>query len=116
MSTAEQVGRAAGKLARQWMPAAKKSADAAKAYAPTVKQSGAFFKHVVPAAVKPIHSLWHEILGFTFLVFAGIATFKVVRHPGALEPAQLAIVSVFIIVMAVYGISSVRKARRISRS
>jgi hypothetical protein len=102
------------------MPTAKKSAETAaetaKSYAPTVKQSGAFIKHVLPAAVKPIHSLWHEILGFTFLVFCAIAIFKVVRHPGALNPGQLAIISVFIIVTGAYGISSVLKARRISRS
>ena len=116
MSNAAQVGRAAGKLARQLLPAAKRSAETAKSFAPVVQQSGTFLKHVVPDTVKPIHSLWHEILGFTFLVFAGIGIFKVVRHPGALNPAQLAIISVFIVVMAGYGISSVRKARRISRS
>ncbi len=116
MSTAGQVGRMAGKLARQWMPVAKKSADTAKSFAPSVKQSSAFLKHVVPAAAKPLHSLWHEILGFTFLVFAAIGTFKVLRHPEAMSPVKLAIISVFIIVMAVYGISSVIKSRKITRS
>src|SRR5947207_1752639 len=78
--------------------------------------SGAFVRHVLPAAIKPIHSLWHEVLGFTFLVFAGIGAWKVWQHPGALPPIQFAIVIVFIAVMTGYGISSIRKARRISRS
>ena len=93
-----------------------KQGDAAKQWLPTARQSGMFVKHVLPAAVKPMHSLWHEILGFMFLVFAGIAVFKIWRHPGSLEPLQLAIVIVFIVVMAGYGVSSIRKSRRISRS
>jgi hypothetical protein len=109
----QQFARAAGRLARKWVPVVKQSA---KAAAPAAKQSSLFFKHVVPAAVKPVHSLWHEILGFVFLVFAGIAAFKIWRHPGALPPMQLALVGIFVVVMAGYGISSIRKARRISRS
>jgi len=94
--------RHSNQMARQWSPAAK--------------QSGAFVRHVVPAAVKPLHSLWHEILGFIFLVFAGLAVWKVWRSPSPLPPMQLALVIVFIVVTAGYGVSSIRKARRISRS
>jgi uncharacterized membrane protein len=83
---------------------------------PFAHQAGKFVKHVVPAALKPVHSLWHEILGFVFLVFAGLATWKVVRRPGTLAFPQLAILIVFIVVMLIYGVSSFRKARRISRS
>lgn len=114
------MARAAGRLARKWLPHAKRTGkvvkESAKQWAPTAKQSGMFVRHVLPAAVKPIHSLWHELIGFAFLVFAGIAAFKVWQHPGVLPPIQLAIVGIFVIVMAGYGISSVRKARRISRS
>ena len=121
------MARAAAKVAKKWLPQAKQSAKfvqdsgrfakaSAKQWAPTARQSGMFFKHVVPAAVKPIHSLWHEIIGFVFLVFAGIAAFKIWQHPGALPPVQLAIVAFFAVVMAFYGVSSIRKARRISRS
>jgi len=118
------IGRAAGKLVKHWMPAAKKvsakvlqqSDKISTQWAPTARQSGAFVKHVLPAAAKPIHSLWHEVLGFFFLVFAGIGAYKVWQHPGALSPVQLGIVLVFVVVMAGYGISSIRKARRISRS
>ena len=80
------------------------------------KQAGKFVKHVLPAALKPVHSLWHEILGFVFLVFAGTASWKVIHNQDTLGPVQLAILILFIVVMAVYGVSSFLKARRISRS
>jgi len=108
--------RAAARLAKKWAPVARQSRQKAKEWIPTARQSGAFVRHVVPAAVKPLHSLWHEILGFTFLVFAGIGVWKVWQHPGALPPIQFAIVVIFIAVMTGYGVSSIRKARRISRS
>jgi hypothetical protein len=125
--TDEQMARAAGRFARKWLPQVRQSAklvkesgrlatESAKQWAPTARQSGMFLKHVVPAAIKPIHSLWHEIIGFIFLVFAGIAAYKIWQHPGGLPPVQLVIVVFFVVVMAGYGVSSIRKARRISRS
>jgi hypothetical protein len=117
----EQIARAAGRFAGKWMPVAKRSGSIAKKqigkqWGPSAKHAGLFMKHVVPAAAKPIHTLWHEILGFIFLVFAGIGAFKIWQHPGSLPPLQLGIVVVFVLVMACYGISSIRRARKISRS
>jgi hypothetical protein len=80
------------------------------------RQAGKFVRHVLPAAFKPVHSLWHEILGFFFLVLAAGGTFKILRSHGSLSPAEFAILIVFILVMLFYGVSSFRKARRISRS
>ena len=80
------------------------------------KSAGKFVRHVLPAAVKPVHSLWHEVLGFLFLAFAAVATWRVVHKMGDLSPVQLAILILFIVVMAIYGVSSFLKARRISRS
>lgn len=80
------------------------------------RNAGKFVKHVLPAALKPVHSLWHEILGFIFLLFGVVAAYKVARHNGTLSPGQLLILIVFILVMAFYGVSSFLKARRISRS
>jgi hypothetical protein len=105
----QQLGRLAGRLARRWIPSARQSGQIAK-------QSGLFLRTVVPAAMKPVHSLWHQILGFFFLVFAALGAWRVWRHPGALSPTQLAIVIIFIVVMAGYGVSSIRKSRHISRS
>jgi succinate dehydrogenase hydrophobic anchor subunit len=80
------------------------------------RQAGKFVKHVLPAAIKPVHSLWHEILGFVFLVFAAIGSWKVIRNSASLGPLELVILIVFIVVMAAYGVSSFLKAWRISRS
>ena len=80
------------------------------------RQAGKFVKHVVPAAVKPIHTLWHEVLGFLFLVVAASGTWSVVRHADTLGPGKLALIIPLIAISAGYGISSFLKARRISRS
>jgi hypothetical protein len=80
------------------------------------RQAGKFVKHVLPAAVKPVHSLWHEVLGSIFLVFAGTAAFWVVRHSATIGPGQLVLIIPLIALTAGYGISSFLKARRISRS
>jgi CHASE2 domain-containing sensor protein len=80
------------------------------------RQAGKFFKHVVPAAVKPVHSLWHEVLGFIFLAVAGITGFNVARHFSSMTPVKLALIIPLILVTAIYGVSSFLKARRISRS
>lgn len=79
-------------------------------------QAGKFVKHVLPAAVKPVHSLWHEVLGFCFLVIAAIASFNVARHFDTMTPGKLVLILPLIIVTAAYGVSSFLKARRISRS
>lgn len=117
----DDMARAAGRLAGRWLPvarsAARKQANTLSSqWIPAAKQSGAFVKHVIPAAAKPLHSLWHQILGFVFLVFAGLAAWKVWRTEKPIEPPMLALVIVFIVVMAAYGIASIRKANRISRS
>ncbi len=124
----EQLGRAAGKIARRWLPVARKASSAARnaaqqqtdslsrQFVPVARQSGKLVKHVLPAVVKPLHSLWHQVLGFTFLVFAGSAAWKVWRSETPIAPPLLALVIAFIVVMTGYGISSLLKSNRISRS
>ncbi len=87
----------------------------------SVKQGQMFVKHVLPAAVKPVHSLWHEVIGFIFIVFAAIAGFSGYRtyqhfagETGDL--IRMVLCAVFVVIMAAYGISSFLKARKISRS
>jgi hypothetical protein len=80
------------------------------------KQAGKFVKHVLPAAVKPVHSLWHEVIGFIFLAVAALAISYVIRKFATLGFGRLVIIIPLIVVTAVYGISSFLKARRISRS
>ena len=109
MASTKQIARAAFRVAK------KTAGEQASKLAPTAKQSGLFFKHVIPAAVKPLHALWHEILGFVFLVFAAWGGWKLYRSPGALPPVQFLIVLVFIGVIAAYGVASILKSRRINR-
>jgi hypothetical protein len=80
------------------------------------QNAGKFVKHVVPAAIKPVHTLWHEVLGFVFLVIAVIAGWKVFRNYDTLGPVRMAVILPLVVVTAGYGISSFLKARRISRS
>jgi hypothetical protein len=111
------MARAAGRMAGRFLPKAKRAAGhAANNLGPVTEQGKLFVKHVVPATIKPIHSLWHEVLGFIFLAFAGIGGFRLWQRGATMAPVQMVIVGLFVCVMAGYGISSILKARRISRS
>jgi hypothetical protein len=110
--TAAFIGQQAGKLLRRHVPRASDRPTAAQ----IGQQAGTFFKHVVPATIKPIHSLLHEVLAFVFLALAGSGGFKLYRDADRLGVVGLTIVGFLTAVMAGYGISSFRKARKISRS
>ncbi len=86
-----------------------------------VQHSILFARHVLPAAVRPARTLWNEMIGFLFGVFAVGAAYYCVRaildskgDPGSIIRVILS--GIFFIIMAFYGISSFLRARRISRS
>ena len=86
-----------------------------------VRESIRFVRHVVPATVKPARILWNEIIGFMFLVIAGLFALQGVSawrqyhgKPGDL--IKLIMIAVCVILLGAYGVSSFRRARRISRS
>jgi hypothetical protein len=91
-----------------------------------IKHSGKFIKHVAPQVIKPIHSLWNEVIGFFFLCFAAIFGFRAFiyyrnfTHAPASEAfgALMAVVVTVLVglMMLVFGVSAFLKARRISRS
>ena len=89
---------------------------AGKDWIPVVRNSGKFVRHVVPAAVKPLHALWHEVLGFIFLAFAGMAAFRMWQDKATMSPIEFIMIAFLVAVTAGYGISSILKARRIARS
>ena len=86
-----------------------------------VHQGYQFVRHVVPAVIRPAHSLWHEMIGFLFLVLAvmpipsAIRTIRDLEH-GEGSVMRLVVTVPFVLIMAGYGISSFRRARKISRS
>ena len=100
-------------MAGRMLPKVKR---AAKGFSPAAGQSKQFIKHVLPATVKPIHALWHEVIAFIFLMLAGLVGYKTWQRQDKMHPLEVASMLVFIAVMAGYGISSYIKSRRISRS
>ncbi len=81
-----------------------------------VQQGRAFLKHVVPAVIKPVHSLWHQVIGFLFFSFGIIFGTKAIHYYRTGEGVQLFISAACTLIMLGYGASSFLKARKISRS
>ena len=86
-----------------------------------VKHGIEFVRHVVPKVIRPLHSLWNEVIGFLFLSLAflgAVRGYKFVRDFDGSPNSffQLTLVGSFVLVMSYYGISSFLRARKISRS
>jgi NADH:ubiquinone oxidoreductase subunit H len=84
-------------------------------------KSRQFVQHVVPAVVKPVHTLWHEVIGFLFFVLAVAAvptSYKAIKKfDGSISSfLTIGMCAVFILIMGGYAISSFLRARKISRS
>jgi len=82
---------------------------------------GRFMEHVMPGVVRPLRVLWHEIIGFIFIVLAVIFGSSAVRNYHLLQTEEISIlrlaVSFFLpLLMAYFGLTSFLRARRISRS
>ena len=93
----------------------------AKGKASFVRHGVEFVRHVVPRVVQPLHSLWNEVIGFLFLSLAflgGISRYRMYRRfDGSAETFfRLILAGLFVLIMTIYGISSFRRARKISRS
>ena len=74
-----------------------------------------FFKHVVPAVIKPARTLWNEVLGFIFLCFAAIIGLRTARGIANHEIFGAVMGTIGTFLMLWFGISSFWKARKISR-
>ena len=86
-----------------------------------VKHGVEFVRHVVPKVIRPLHSLWNEVIGFLFLSLAFIGAmsgYRIYRHfDGSPETFfRLILVACFVLIMSYYGVSSFLRARKISRS
>jgi len=82
---------------------------------------GRFLEHVMPGVVRPLRVLWHEVIGFLFLVFAvvlGSSAIRSVRGVAEEDPSIGRILMSFFlpVLLAYFGITSFLRARKISRS
>jgi len=82
---------------------------------------GRFIEHVVPGVVRPIRVLWHEVIGFIFIVLAVIFGSSAIRNYHLLQTEEISILrlvaSFFLpVLMAYFGITSFLRARKASRS
>ena len=81
---------------------------------------GRFIEHMVPGVIRPLRVLWHEVIGFIFIVLAVIFASSAIRNYRLLQSEEVSIlrmiVSFFLpVLMAYFGITSFLRARRISR-
>jgi len=88
---------------------------------PMSSKAHKFLQTVVPAVVKPLHSLWNEVIGFLFIAFAAILIRPMWRgyHEMQTDPAhpsKFILTVFFFLVMLSFGIHAFWKARKISRS
>ncbi len=80
-----------------------------------------FCQSVLPGVIKPLHTLWNELLGFVFILFAVMLVRPVWRGYQELngDPAQFVkflLSAFFFLTMLGFGLHAFWKARRISRS
>ena len=86
-----------------------------------VSQGVEFVRHVLPSILKPLRTLWHEVIGFVFLALAVMAVpqgWRTLRDFDG-EPEgffKVVLIGAFVAIMGYYAITSFRRARRISRS
>ena len=82
---------------------------------------GRFMEHVMPGVVRPLLVLWHEIIGFIFIVLAVMFGSSALRNFHTLQAEEVSILrmaaSFFLpLLMAYFGITSFLRARKIGRS
>ncbi|HTW66403.1 MAG TPA: hypothetical protein VME17_17390 [Bryobacteraceae bacterium] len=75
-----------------------------------------FVHHVMPGVIRPIHILWNQVIGFFFFVLAILPAQYIVRAWRDGSDFRLAVYGTFSLVMAIFGIDSFRRARKISKS
>lgn len=75
-----------------------------------------FVANVVPGLVKPVHSLWNEVIGFLFVVLGVLALRPLWQAWHDEDMTKLLLSGFFCLVMLSFGVHGFWKARRISRS
>jgi hypothetical protein len=80
-----------------------------------------FFAHVLPGVIRPLHALWNQMIGFVFLVLAASPVPSIVRgirtyRSDSESLFRIVLSAVFSLIMLYFGITSLWRARKISRS
>jgi hypothetical protein len=76
-----------------------------------------FLGFVMPEVIKPIHTLWNQVIGFFFIVLALLPLHAIFRDWGKDDTGpRLALEIPFALIMAGFGIHSFLRARKISKS
>ncbi len=80
-----------------------------------------FLSHVIPGVIRPLRTLWNEVIGFVFLVLAVWSIPSAVRaareFDGDLESVfRVGLTFLFALLMGGFAVSSFLRARKISRS
>jgi len=80
-----------------------------------------FVSCVLPGIIRPLRVLWNEVIGFVFLALAVWAIPSTVRSIREFKGDadsffRLILSGIFALIMLCFGISSFRRARKISRS
>ncbi len=85
------------------------------------KEGRRFLGFVVPAVIKPAHTLWHELIGFIFVLMATAFVFSGFRAIRQFDGSfgsvlRLVMLAFGVCLLGGFGISSFLRARKISRS
>jgi hypothetical protein len=80
-----------------------------------------FLAHVLPGVIRPLHALWNQMIGFLFLVLAASPVPTIIRnirtyHTDPQSLFHIVVSGVFVLIMLYFGLTSLWKARKISRS
>lgn len=80
-----------------------------------------FLAHVLPGVIRPLHALWNQVIGFLFLVLAVSPIPSIVRNIRTYQTDseslfRIVLSSIFAVIMLYFGLTSLWKARKISRS
>ena len=80
-----------------------------------------FLAHVLPGIIRPLHALWNQIIGFLFLVLAAMpipSLVKAIRsyRTDPESAVRIVFLAIFALIMLYFGVTSMWKAHKISRS
>ena len=82
----------------------------------TIALGSAHLKETAGRIWRILRALFQEVVGFLFLVFAGWGGLWLIRNVRQENLFKMVLVGIFVVTMGSFGVSSFRRARRISRA